>query len=355
MDYSVYVVVRLVAAGLGMFPIDGVLRFMDRLGWAWYALPRALPETRVPQWLARLGFMRWLVKLSASSNKLLGKFREHGNRAERHIRSAFPGLPERQVSAIALSSMQQLAKLSVEVLLSPRLISMSTWARHLRLGKLDEAIRVLLSRQGCIMLTGHYGNWELLGFGLATIGFEIVAVMRPLDNEYLNHYLLDRRERSGLKLLYKKGATRSAPDVLASGGSLCFIADQNAGKKGLFVDFFGRKASTYKSIGLLAMEYNVPIVVGCARRIGRGFEYEISVNRVIRPEEWKAQDDELRWITQEYTRAIEEFVRVAPEQYLWIHRRWKSRPKGEQEATAEAPVERYDALQETGSLIDDPD
>jgi KDO2-lipid IV(A) lauroyltransferase len=311
----------------------------------------------VPPALARLRIMRRLVKLVASSNKLLGKFREHRNRAEQHIRRAFPDLNDRQVSALALASMQQIAKLAVEVLLSPRLVTLGTWARYLRLAKLDEAIRALLGRRGCIMLTGHYGNWELLGFGLATLGFEITAVMRPFDNEYLNHYLLDRRERSGLKLLYKKGATRSAPEIIEAGGALCFIADQNAGKKGLFVDFFGRQASTYKSIGLLAMEYHVPIVVGCARRIGRGFHYEISVNRVITPEEWKDQDDELRWITQEYTRAIEEFVRVAPEQYLWIHRRWKSRPKGEAAAAAataaESPTERYDPLDEIGSTTDD--
>jgi KDO2-lipid IV(A) lauroyltransferase len=188
---------------------------------------------------------------------------------------------------------------------------------------------VLLGRRGCIMLTGHYGNWELLGYTLATLGFEIVAVMRPLDNEYLNRFLLDRREQSGLRLLYKKGATQSAGDVIASRGALCFIADQNAGSKGLFVDFFGRKASTYKSIGLLAMEHEVPIIVGCARRTAKGYQYELCVNRIIRPEEWRDREDPLMWITQEYSRAMEEFIRVAPEQYLWMHRRWKSRPKEE--------------------------
>jgi Kdo2-lipid IVA lauroyltransferase/acyltransferase len=357
LDYTVYLIVRTIAAALAVFPIDVVLSVMRGLGRLWFWLPQALPESHVPDWIAPFGFRRWLVKLSAQSNKLLSRFREHRNRAEQHIRGAFPELDERSVSRLARASMEQLTMLTVEVLLSPRLVTKWTWARHLKLGKLDEAIRVLLERRGCIMLTGHYGNWELLGFGLATLGFEIVAVMRPLDNEYLNAYLLDRRERSGLRLLYKKGATQSAPDVLESGGSLCFIADQNAGSKGLFVDFFGRKASTYKSIGLLAMAYNVPVVVGCARRIGRGFQYEMSVNRVIRPEEWKAQPDELRWITQEFTRAIEDFVRVDPSQYLWIHRRWKSRPKEELAAAAaskapEAPVDldpaevaapRYDA------------
>ena len=328
-DYLQYALVRLVSAVLGMLPIELSLRLMRSLGAAWFYLPHAIPESRVPAAVARLRFMRWAVRLSNSGNKLLNKFREHRRRAEGHVRASFPDFTDAQVSATARASMQQLAMLAVEVLMTPRLITTWNWARHIKLRQLDEAVRCLLARQGCIMLTGHYGNWELLGYTLAVLGFDIVAVMRPLDNEYLNRFLLGRREQSGLKLLYKKGASRSAGEVLDDGGALCFIADQNAGSKGLFVDFFGRKASTYKSIGLLAMDHRVPIVVGCGRRVGPGFEYEVCVNRIIRPAEWESKDEPLLWITQEYSRAMEDFVRVAPAQYLWIHRRWKSRPKGE--------------------------
>ena len=330
LDYLVYLAVRCLAAVLSIFPLESNLRAMRALGSIWFTVPHALPETRVPPFLARRPWMRWLVKLSAASNKLLMRFREHRNRAEGHIRQSFPEMLPEKVSATARRSMQQLAMLAIEVLFGPKVITQWGWAGYVKLTKLDEALRILLGRRGCIMLTGHYGNWELLGYTLAVLGFDIVAVMRPLDNEYLNRFLLDRREKSGLKLLYKKGATRAAGDVIDSRGALCFIADQNAGSKGMFVDFFGRKASTYKSIGLLAMEREVPIVVGCARRTSwHRFEYEIAVNRIIHPQEWQDKDDPLRWITQEYSTAMEDFIRVAPEQYLWIHRRWKSRPKDE--------------------------
>lgn len=329
LDYLVYLLVRLVALGLSAFPTDSTLRMMRLLGGVWYSLPHALPETRAPAWLARIPLLGWTATLSAASNKLLLKFREHRSRAERHIRMAFPDLNDGQVSAMARKSMEQLAMLAAEVLLTPRLITQHTWARYIALRELGEAIRVLLQPKGCIMLTGHYGNWELLGYTLATLGFDIVAVMRPLDNEYLNRFLLERRERSGLSLLYKKGAMRSAEEVIESGAALCFIADQNAGSKGLFVPFFGYRASTYKSIGLLAMQQEVPIVVGCARRIGRGFKYEICVSRVIYPGEWQDKPDPLIWITTEFSLALEKLIRAAPEQYLWTHRRWKSRPKGE--------------------------
>jgi KDO2-lipid IV(A) lauroyltransferase len=312
LDYLQYLAVRSVWALFAMAPIEANLATMRWLGRLWFTLPHALP----------------------GKSRLLSRFREHRNRAEQHIRLSFPHLDDRRVSKMALQSMQQMAMLAVEFLSTPHRIDPWNWSRHVRLSRLDEAIRILLDRRGCIMLTGHYGNWELLGYTLAVLGFDVVAVMRPLDNEYLNRYLLDRREQSGLRLLYKKGATRSAEDVIRSGGALCFIADQNAGSKGLFVDFFGRKASTYKSIGLLAMQTQVPIIVGCARRTSRRFEYEVCVNRIIRPDEWRDKDDPLRWITQEYSTAMEDFIRVAPEQYLWIHRRWKSRPRDERQPSA---------------------
>ncbi len=294
-DWLVYAGIRLVSTAFQMFPINLNLRTARWMGATWYRLVR-----------------------------------RHRERAFEHLRLAYGNeLSQRDRERLALASMQQMTMMAIETMFTPRLINEWTWPRYIRLKNLAPAADVLLSRRGAILVTGHYGNWELLGFTLAALGFPLVAVMRPLDNAYLNDHLMEVRARRGLQLLYKKGAARSAGDVLASGGTLGFIADQNAGHKGLFVDFFGRPASTYKSIALLAIEYQVPIIVGYARRVSGRFEYEVGCTRVIRPEEWAGRDDEVRWITQEYTRAIEDFVREAPEQYLWIHRRWKSRPREE--------------------------
>ncbi|HOB75810.1 MAG TPA: lysophospholipid acyltransferase family protein [Phycisphaerae bacterium] len=294
-DWLIYCGIRLVGMAFQMFPINVNLRTARWMGSIWYRL-----------------------------------MRRHRERAFEHLRLAYGNeLSQADRERIALASMQQMTMLAVETLFTPRLINEWTWPRYVRLKNLGPAADVLLSRRGAILVTGHYGSWELLGFTLTALGFPTVAVMRPLDNPYLNSYVMDVRARRGLQLLYKKGAARSAGEILSSGGTLAFIADQNAGHKGLFVDFFGHKASTYKSIGLLAIEYKVPIVVGYARRVSDRFEYELGCNRVIHPEEWAGKDDELRWITQEYTRAIEAFIREAPEQYLWIHRRWKSRPRDE--------------------------
>jgi KDO2-lipid IV(A) lauroyltransferase len=154
-------------------------------------------------------------------------------------------------------------------------------------------------------------------------------VARRLDNAYVNHWLLGVREKQGQRIVAKKGATDDVIKVLEDKGAVGLIADQNAGSKGIFVDFFGRKASAYKSIGLLAMEYNVPVVVGYARRTGKPFGFRIGAQDIIYPEDWANEPNPLLYITQRYTTAIERVVRQDPGQYLWVHRRWKTRPKGE--------------------------
>ena len=273
------------------------------------------------------------IDANLSTARLIGRawwrlIKRHRERAMEHLRKALGDqYSEAELTHIARESFQHFTQLYlVELAQTPRLVHEWSWANHVELGNMGPALRELLSDRGVIMLTGHFGSYELLGYTIARLGIPLYAVMRPLDNPLINEYLVASRQASGLNILYKKGAAESAQSILEDKGTLCFIADQNAGHKGLFVDFFGQPASTYKSIGLLAIHHRVPIVVGAARRTSPRFEYDILAPRVIRPDEWEHLDDPLRYITQEYTRAIELIVRDAPEQYLWIHRRWKSQP-----------------------------
>jgi KDO2-lipid IV(A) lauroyltransferase len=301
------------------------------------------PRNELLDWLQYLGLRVvsmmlhcWPVDLNLAGAKQLGNLmytfdRRHRARALGNLRRSFPDLPQRTLDRLARHSMQQLFMLFVEVLFTTRLVRADTYTRYVEMESFRDVLALLLRRnQGLIMLTGHYGNWEILGYVLATLGFETTSVARPLDNPYVNDWLLGVRERQGQRIIAKKGATEEVTDVLARHGVVGFIADQNAGPKGIFVDFFGRKASTYKSIGLLAMEYEVPIIVGYARRVDDRFRFRVGSTDIIWPQDWKSRDDPLRYITQRYTSAIEAFVRDDPGQYLWVHRRWKTRPKGEQ-------------------------
>jgi KDO2-lipid IV(A) lauroyltransferase len=253
----------------------------------------------------------------------------HRRIALEHLRRSFPDWPESRLEHVARRSMHSMVYLGLEVLYTPRLVTVTRWPEFVRFRGVAEAIRLLLQNRGMIMLTGHFGNWEVLGYTLACLGFPTYSVARRLDNPHLDRFLLGVREDRGQVILDKRGATARIPDLLADDRAVGFIADQDAGRKGAFVDFFGRKASTYKSIALLAIQHNVPVAVGYARRLEDDFRFEIGVERIIHPEEWADVDDPVMWITQEYTSALEQVVRRNPEQYLWVHRRWKHRPRGE--------------------------
>jgi KDO2-lipid IV(A) lauroyltransferase len=275
------------------------------------------------------------IEANLETAKLIGSIgyqfdRKHRERSLGNLRRSFPELNERQREQLACESVQQLIMFFVEMLFTTRLIRIDTWSRFVELENFDEVIKLLMQRdRGVILLTGHYGNWEILGYLLATLGFETTSVARPLDNPFVHRYVLGVRERRGQRIIAKKGATTEVTQALDARGAVGFIADQNAGSKGIFVDFFGRKASTYKSIALLAMHYRVPVVIGYARRQKTSFRFKIGAQDIIYPADWQTQDDPMRYITQRYTKAIEDMVRVEPGQYLWSHRRWKTRPKGE--------------------------
>ncbi|HEX8339680.1 MAG TPA: hypothetical protein VF624_02100 [Tepidisphaeraceae bacterium] len=283
----------------------------------------------------------WPVQLNLRFAQLVGDVmflvdKRHRKRAEHNIARSFPHFTPAHVRRMARYSVRQMTMLFIEVLFTTRLVRVDTFSRYVRFGNFRQTLGMLMQRhRGLIMITGHYGNWEILGYVMGTLGFPTVSVARPLDNKYINKWLLGVRERKGQRIVDKKGATPIVTAALDAGGTVGFIADQNAGPKGLFVDFFGRKASTYKSIGLLAMQYNVPVVIGYARRVGPNFEFEVGTQDIIDPSDWQNHDQPLHYITQRYTKAIEDFVAAEPGQYLWVHRRWKTRPKGE-------PPEAYD-------------
>jgi KDO2-lipid IV(A) lauroyltransferase len=215
----------------------------------------------------------------------------------------------------------------MEILHIPRKLHPTTWRDRITLVGHEKVVDRLLTGGPIIMLTGHFGNWEMAGYLFGVFGFPPNSVARTLDNPFLDRFLRSFRERTGQKMIPKKGGYDQMLDVLRGGGVLSFLADQDAGERGMYVDFFGRPASTHKAIALMAIEHQAPVMVGYARRIGPGFRYEVGCTELIDPSEWTGTADDARLLTQRYTSALEAIIRRDPDQYLWLHRRWKHQPK----------------------------
>lgn len=257
--------------------------------------------------------------------------KRHRQRAEAHLVSCFPDWPRERIEETAEASMRFLAQLAVEIFLAPRLISADNWHERVRLVGLEPAVQRVLRREPMILLTGHCGNWEIWGWVLSTLGVPLHALARPLDNPIIWRWFAGIRQKRGLRLVTKWGAADDMIRILKGGGMLGVIADQNAGDQGLFVPFFNRLASTYKSLGLLALRYDVPIACGHAVRLGDDLRYELRLDDFIDPSDWRGQPDPAFYIAARYNKAMEEMVRAHPQNYLWMHRRWKSRPRFERQ------------------------
>jgi KDO2-lipid IV(A) lauroyltransferase len=254
-----------------------------------------------------------------------------------NLRQAFGArFDEAERDRIVRSVYEHFCMVLMEILHIPRKLHPTTWRDRITLVGHEAVLDRLLSGGPLIMVTGHFGNWEMAGYLFGVFGFPPNSVARTLDNPYLDGFLRRFREKTGQALIPKSGGYDQMLDVLNRGGVLSFLADQDAGQRGLYVDFFCRPASTHKAIALLALEHRAPVVVGYARRIGPGFRYEVGCEALITPNEWTGTADDARLLTQRYTAAIESFVRRNPEQYLWLHRRWKHQPKSPKRAPGAA-------------------
>jgi KDO2-lipid IV(A) lauroyltransferase len=270
---------------------------------------------------AARGLARGLAWLAYQVDK------RHREVAKANLRHAFPGkFSEPEVDQLVRSVYRHFCTMLIEIIHLPRCFHTNNWRRYFNLANGKEMMDCLLSGRPLMVVTGHFGNWEMAGYALGLLGFTTYAVARPLDNPYLDRYLCSFREKTGQKILAKKGDFEQMQALLNSGGLIATLADQDAGQRGLFVDFFGQPASTHKAIALLALEHRVPLVVVGTPKVAEPLSYQVLVGDVIYPEEHEGNPDAVRAITQQFTSALERLVRQAPGQYFWLHRRWKHQP-----------------------------
>jgi KDO2-lipid IV(A) lauroyltransferase len=194
-------------------------------------------------------------------------------------------------------------------------------------GDYDRVVGWVRSGRPLLVVTGHFGNWEVFSYACGLLGFRGSVVARRLDNPYLERFVRTFRQKTGQQILDKNRDYDRIEHILAAGGFLGLVGDQDAGQRGLFVEFLGRPASTFKSIALLSLTYAAPVLVIGAARVGAPMRYRIYLEDVILPEEYAAHADAPRAITQRYSDALARMVRRHPEQYFWVHRRWKHQPK----------------------------
>ena len=259
---------------------------------------------------------------------LPGNLRRTG---ERNLEIAFPEMSKPERRRLVRGCFDSLGRLLGEFSQFPR----ATPEKLRRLVEYDQVGLAHLreaekNHRGVIFLTGHLGAWELLSFGWSALEYPISFLVRPIDNPLIEELIEKVRTRFGNRAIDKKVAARQALRVLREGGTLGILSDLNTQPhEGVFVPFFGRLACTNAGIATLALKTNavvIPTVAVWDKGRRRYFFHGDPPVELVRTGDHK-RDIEIN--TARFTAAIERLVRLYPDQWLWIHKRWKTRPPGE--------------------------
>ena len=261
------------------------------------------------------------------------------NVVERQIAGAFPELSPPEVVELARKSYEHLGRSAIETALLAGLGQ----AGVLRLVSEVENWNVVESARsrgkGMIIVAGHLGNWELSAAYMAARGVPLDVIVRKMGNPFFDKYLNQTREKIGMNVVYDAQAVRQTPRALRDGRAVGFVADQGVlGLASTFVPFFGRPAKTPRGAGVFALRFGAPVVFVAALRKPDG-SYLVGFEEIPVIETGDREKD-VDGVVLRFTQVLEKWVRRAPEQYFWHHRRWRRQPPGTPAALRDPVAER---------------
>lgn len=245
-----------------------------------------------------------------------------------NLERALPGVAAAERRRICRASFQHLGLMFVE-LCTALSRPLERTLEGITVDGLHHLRNAVETHGSALVLTAHLGNWELLAVAHRLSGFPLSVVVRPLDAPWLDAVADRLRRKTGIELIYKRGALRPVLGALQRGRLVGILMDQNAGRReGIFVSFFGWPASTSRSIAVLALRTGTPVVPIFIYRQDLG-RHRMVIHPAL-PVDTKADDgDPVAELTQRCTTSIEDAIGAAPEQWLWLHNRWRTRPPAE--------------------------
>jgi KDO2-lipid IV(A) lauroyltransferase len=279
-----------------------------------------------------LGFGSWLAYVAYILDK------RHREVARENLRHAFP---ERcsdpmECDRLVRQCYKHFCTMAIEIVWIPRKLNAQHWRRMFEFDGLPQLAEKVLGDRALMLVTPHFGNWEVAGYLTGVLGLKTFAIARTLDNPHMNRFFMRFRQKTGQTILNKTGDFDRITGVLESKGTIVTLGDQDAGEKGLFVEFFNRPASTHKAVALLSLQHDAPMVVVGVARVGTPMKFKCFVEDIIDPRDYKGRRTfGVKEITIRFTKAFERLVIRHPEQYFWLHRRWKHQPKTDKIAAKE--------------------
>jgi Kdo2-lipid IVA lauroyltransferase/acyltransferase len=250
----------------------------------------------------------------------------HTRAARVFIDRALGPLPEAELERRVLGAWRHLFRIVYESEVLPRVMPLDRVGDHFEVEMCAEARALMGSGRGCVIVTPHLGNWEAAVTVLPRLGFgPSYAVARPPRNRPMSIATQRTRERFGARTLHRNGAMKSMPSILRAGGCVVLLADQRGKGRPVVAPFFGHPALCERAAGVLLRRLSAPVLMAACTLTERPFHYRVSIPRVLQPERLAGLSPE--GIVATLNRGIEELVLERPEQYFWLHDRYRNAPE----------------------------
>jgi KDO2-lipid IV(A) lauroyltransferase len=288
----------------------------------WLVMAVARPLGLMPRGLARCV----AGMLAGCVYRLHGRLRRVG---VRNLEMAFPELSTRERTAILRSVYLSLGRQLVEFCRMNRYTRENTHG-WIRTEGLDHYLAARARGKGVLIVTGHMGAWELSSFYHSLMGYPMSMIARPLDNRPLDAFVNGIRCLHGNLVLPKDDFARGLLTAMRKGETVGILMDTNmTPPQGVFVNFFGKQACTASGVARVALKTNAAVLPGFMLWEEAEHRYVLHFGPQLVFEQTTDVEADIVAATQQCTSAIESWIRRYPDQWLWIHRRWKTRPAGE--------------------------
>jgi len=277
--------------------------------------------------LAHLLPRRWLLAVGAGFGAFAGRVLPRRTAIVRENLTGAYGdsLPDSERERVMRACWRHFGRITFDALAFPQLDQASLDAT-IRVEGLEHAREALAHGKGMLVFSAHYGHWEAGAYAMGLLGVPFAVIARPLDNPTLDLKLIELRKGSGNAVIPKRRAVRETIRALARGSGVAILIDQDAGAEGgVFVPFFGRPAATTPTLALLALRTEAPIVPVFADVDPDG-TIRVHIEPAVPTEATGDRDADVVRVTAACTAIVERWVRKHPEQWLWMHRRWKTKP-----------------------------
>jgi KDO2-lipid IV(A) lauroyltransferase len=242
-----------------------------------------------------------------------------------NLKRAYPEKDMEEITDIAKGVYRHLAIVAAEFFELPSITkeNLHEWVEFDGLENLD---RALAQKKGVLSIVAHFGNWELMTVALPLGARPMSIVYRPLDNPTLDNLTSWMRTKDGNTLIPKGGSGRTITRLLGENRIIGILSDQNVDKyEGVFVDFFGRPACTAVGLAVLALRTDAPVLPAFMARMPDG-KYRFIIQPAVEITRTDDYESDLQVNTQRFTGIVENMVRQYPDQWFWIHQRWKTKP-----------------------------